>query len=358
MFKQLILLVFLLPAFIRCNSDQKEESELPEDDVSVVYGKKITHTKIIMEETGGVYLVPCEVNGLPLKFIFDTGASNVTLSLTEALFMIKNGYLSKDEIYGSSYAQLANGEVTENTEILLREIKIAHFVLRNVRANIVHEMAAPLLLGQSAIRQLGKIQLDGNELIVITEKDVIQEYAVSNDSMSSVEQDPATKNKKKPSVEIEEAIANDEYSPSGIKEVVKRGKEDKTEYSYFGDRNITPNDAIMSTKLIKYMAGRDSVAMKVKGTIAEVGQKRGVWMSVEVDDGKMMHVSFNYEFFLPFDCGGKEMIMDGYAYKEVFSVQKLRQLAEDAGWSQEEINGISQPKETINFLATGVMIKN
>ena len=134
----------------------------------VFAGNVFAQTKIVMREIGGVYMVPCEVNGLDLEFIFDTGASSVTISLTDALFMIKNGYLSKDDIYGSSYAQLANGDITETTEILLREIVIADLTLYNVRASIVNELGAPLLLGQTAIAQLGKIQLDGNELIVLT----------------------------------------------------------------------------------------------------------------------------------------------------------------------------------------------
>ena len=146
-------------------------------------------TKIMMQKEGGVYTVPCKVNGLQLKFIFDTGASNVTISLTEALFMIKNGYLSKDDIYGSSYAQLANGDITENTEILLREIVIADLKLYNVRASIVHELGAPLLLGQTAIAKLGKIQLDGNELTVMTQGsnsyDYSNSYATNNSNTQS-----------------------------------------------------------------------------------------------------------------------------------------------------------------------------
>lgn len=99
-----------------------------------------------------------------MDFIFDTGASNVCISLTEALYMLKNGYLSSNEIFGTSYAMIANGDITENTEILIREIVIGDIVLNNVRASIVHELKAPLLLGQSAISKLGKIQLDGNIL--------------------------------------------------------------------------------------------------------------------------------------------------------------------------------------------------
>mgnify|MGYP002776377742 CR=1 FL=1 len=46
-----------------------------------------SQTVIIMNKENGVYTVPCKINGLSLKFIFDTGASDVSISLTEAMFL-------------------------------------------------------------------------------------------------------------------------------------------------------------------------------------------------------------------------------------------------------------------------------
>ena len=51
-----------------------------------------SQTVIKMKKEGGVSIIPCKVNGLNLNFIFDTGASDVSISLTEANFMLKNGY--------------------------------------------------------------------------------------------------------------------------------------------------------------------------------------------------------------------------------------------------------------------------
>jgi len=119
-----------------------------------------------MGKEGDVYTLNGKVNGLPLKFIFDTGASNVSLSLTEAVFMIKNGFLKKEDIRGVSYAQIANGDIVENTEVLLRTIEISGIKIYNVKALISHNLSAPLLLGQSAIQKLGPIKLDGNRLII------------------------------------------------------------------------------------------------------------------------------------------------------------------------------------------------
>ena len=114
----------------------------------------------------GLYLIPCKVNGVPMKFIFDTGASTVNISMTEALFLFKNGHIQESDIKGTSHAQIANGEIVENTRILLHKIDIGGIELNDVDATVSHNLNAPLLLGQSAINKLGTIQLDGTNLII------------------------------------------------------------------------------------------------------------------------------------------------------------------------------------------------
>ena len=110
--------------------------------------------------SGNTYLVSCKVNGLPLDFIFDTGASSVTLSRKQAQFMLRNGYLSSNDIVGSSSYQTANGDIATGMVIKLKKIEISGLVLNNVEATIINSDSAPLLLGQSALSRLGKIQID------------------------------------------------------------------------------------------------------------------------------------------------------------------------------------------------------
>jgi clan AA aspartic protease (TIGR02281 family) len=123
-----------------------------------------------MKKEGSIYTLPCSVNGLKLRFIFDTGASNVCISLSEATFMLKNGYLDTDDIIGSSSSIIADGSLVENTRIILREIEIGGLKLYNVNAVVMHNIEAPLLLGQSAIQKLGTVQLQGDELIILNGK--------------------------------------------------------------------------------------------------------------------------------------------------------------------------------------------
>ena len=131
-----------------------------------------SNTKVIQMKKmpGGTYEIPCKVNGLDLKFIFDTGASSVSLSLTEALFMLKNGYLKEIDILGTQKYSIANGEIAEGTTIRIKKLEFGGVTLYDVDASIMHELKAPLLLGQSAISRLGKIQIDPqNSTLTIVE---------------------------------------------------------------------------------------------------------------------------------------------------------------------------------------------
>ena len=119
-----------------------------------------SQTSIELKKQNGVYYIPCKVNGLKLDFIFDSGASDVTISLDEALFMIKNGYLTKDDLKGTNYYKLANGEIQKGTQVNLEKIEIGGRILYNVKASIIHKSAAPLLLGQSALSKLGLFTFD------------------------------------------------------------------------------------------------------------------------------------------------------------------------------------------------------
>ena len=131
--------------------------------------KEETVTEIAVKRNqGGTFEIPCDINGLALQMVFDTGASDVTISSVEADFMFKNGYLSEKDIKGKTYYQIANGQISEGTTITLREVKIGDAVFHNVDASVVKSQRAPLLLGQSAMERFGAITIDNqnNKLII------------------------------------------------------------------------------------------------------------------------------------------------------------------------------------------------
>ena len=122
--------------------------------------------EIPFTKTGGVTKVDCTINNLPLNFIFDTGASEVTISQVEANFMYKNGYLDSRDIVGKKTYQVATGAIAVGTTIILKQIEFGGLILRDVRASVVETQNAPLLLGQTVLQRLGKIEIDNTQRIL------------------------------------------------------------------------------------------------------------------------------------------------------------------------------------------------
>lgn len=121
---------------------------------------------IQMEKEGGVYKVPCTVNGVKMKFIFDTGAATVSMSQTMAQFLLDGDYLSVSDIKGTGQSQLADGSIVNHATIILRDVEIGGMHIHNIDATVIEGQNAPLLLGQSAISELGKISIEGNRLVI------------------------------------------------------------------------------------------------------------------------------------------------------------------------------------------------
>ena len=136
-------------------------------DMTAVKEEQITEVPIT-RKAGGTFNVDCSVNGLALNMIFDTGASDVSISKVEADFMLKNNYLSKDDIKGKQYYQTADGGISEGTVITLKEVRIGDAVLHNVDASVVKSQKAPLLLGESVLQKFGTFTVDNiNSKLII-----------------------------------------------------------------------------------------------------------------------------------------------------------------------------------------------
>lgn len=135
------------------------ESEIAEDIAAdVTYEDCIAEIPFTKED--GVCKVKCSINDLPLYFVFDTGASDVSISSVEATFMMKNGYLKSTDVIGKQNYMMANGEISAGTVLNIHNVNFGGLNLDNIRASVVHNQTAPLLLGQSVLNRLGSIEID------------------------------------------------------------------------------------------------------------------------------------------------------------------------------------------------------
>ncbi|MCU0468737.1 MAG: retroviral-like aspartic protease family protein [Arcicella sp.] len=168
----MIKYVFCLIVFINlagcagCSKSRGErKSRINQEEISKIpkkTGDWSGTTTVYMNEENGIYKIPVLVNGSKMDFIFDTGASLISISNTEAMFLYKQGTLTQDDFIGEINFQDANGDISPGTVVRLRTLQIGDRVLENVEASIVNNSVAPLLLGQSALAQFGKISIDYN----------------------------------------------------------------------------------------------------------------------------------------------------------------------------------------------------
>ena len=154
--------------------EEKHQQEIAADADGDDSAYELKVEEIPFTKEGGVCKVKCAINGLPLHFIFDTGATDVSISSVEATFMAKNDFLSSSDIIGKQNYQTADGNITEGTVINLKDVKLGSLHLNNIKASVVRNQAAPLLLGQSVLSKLGKIEIDNTKKVLrITHKQKI-----------------------------------------------------------------------------------------------------------------------------------------------------------------------------------------
>lgn len=171
--KYKIIIVFLIITifftFLNCSkSARKNRIKSNKENVNKKENKN-SENIVKIRKKGGVYYIPAKVNGIEMDFIFDTGASDITLSAKKAKYLLEIGKLEEKDFIGTQQYITADGSICEGTLVILKTVTIGKKTLYNVQASIVNNLEAPLLLGQSALSRFGKIFIDYSNNLLIFE---------------------------------------------------------------------------------------------------------------------------------------------------------------------------------------------
>jgi hypothetical protein len=140
----------------------------------------------------------------------------------------------------------------------------------------------------------------------------------------------------------------------------KSNTENLSGFASFGEK-FTPNKVISKVAMLKKyknLKKGDSILVQFKTTINSVCKKKGCWMKLDLGNGESSFVKFkDYGFFVPLNAEDNEVIVNGFAFVDVVTIDELKHYAKDAGKSKEEIAKIKKPEVTYSFTANGVYIK-
>jgi clan AA aspartic protease (TIGR02281 family) len=119
---------------------------------------------IPLRRQGGVFEVMATLNSeVKVSFVVDSGASDVTIPESLAGLLINNGSLTKTDVLGSGEYKFANGHTSSGKVVRLRTLDLDGHILKDVQAVVLPGNSVPALLGQSALRQLGRWSINAKE---------------------------------------------------------------------------------------------------------------------------------------------------------------------------------------------------
>ncbi|ELI6456083.1 hypothetical protein FPG87_12810 [Flavobacterium psychrophilum] len=250
-----------------------------------------SQTKIPLEYSNGVNYVNCKINNIPLKFILDTGAADVSISKTEALFLIKNDFISYDDFIGKSKYINANGEIIEGSKINLKEIEFGGIIVKNVVAVVLNNDKSPLLLGQSFLSKIGPYTINNNELIIQNgkekkpeEKEIFESFEWLKKSFES------------------HLIKNDSLQINITLSEIKLSKQDG--YVLIGFRDVKTNNKTDTEKFIIFLDEIISVSFNknekysMATNLTMEAKESGKGIMYYSNDSKDMYITNIYDFEL------------------------------------------------------------
>lgn len=163
--KKYIYILLLSTLFVSCSwFSWKKEAPV---DLDKHTAKNVI--EVPYEEKNGNKVIKVEVNGVPMKMIFDTGCSGMHMSLLEVQNLYKQGAIRSEDFEGESYSFIANGSIVENLVFNLKEIEIGGetgIVLHDVETTVSKNLDAPVLLGNGVIDQLASVEVDNIDGVI------------------------------------------------------------------------------------------------------------------------------------------------------------------------------------------------
>lgn len=115
---------------------------------------------VIERDAAGQFHVNAEVGGAEVRFLVDTGADVVALTLGDA----QRAGLSVDGLAFAPILRTASG-VGYGARVRLDRVTVGGRELDDVEAVVVRNLPVSLL-GQSALRRLGSVTLEGDRLVI------------------------------------------------------------------------------------------------------------------------------------------------------------------------------------------------
>jgi aspartyl protease family protein len=162
--RQGVVLVRATPLQVVVRVDGREQTLTVGTSVNAEYERVVHRELRVLRDNSGSYFTSGLINGQPVQFLVDTGATSVAMGEQQAR-RLGIPYL----VTGTPLAVRTAAGTARAWEVDLDSLKFSHFTLQRVRAFVVEgDTASRVLLGMNVLREFDMQQRDN--LLILRRK--------------------------------------------------------------------------------------------------------------------------------------------------------------------------------------------
>ena len=124
-------------------------------------------TVVPMVPESGTFVVPVRINDqITLKFVIDSGASDVSVPADVVMTLLRTGTITDADFLGTQKYRMADGSSVPSQQFMIRSLKVGDRTLNDVAGSIA-PVEGGLLLGQSFLRRFKSWSIDNQREALI-----------------------------------------------------------------------------------------------------------------------------------------------------------------------------------------------
>lgn len=126
--------------------------------------KPMVTTEIKFKREQQKFVLGCKLNGIDITCQLDTAATTGTISVADAMFLTKYGFIQTRE-----WSQDPYKDKTESTIVTIRELEIEGIKVKGLMMKVVNDIYAKLQLSKNDIAKFGNISVNNQRNVLLIE---------------------------------------------------------------------------------------------------------------------------------------------------------------------------------------------
>lgn len=124
------------------------------------------YAEVPLEVLGNVSYVVAKVNGVDMRFILDTGCSDMQITMAEFYYLKHMGIINDSDLGPQTKCVYANGDEGVCHTLTIKSLMLGGAEARDVVCTVEENIDGPLLLGQGVLEKLGEVIIDYKEKVI------------------------------------------------------------------------------------------------------------------------------------------------------------------------------------------------